>query len=72
MYLFVEKGIWEGILYIAKRFSKANNKYIKSYHDSKPKPSKYITYLDANDLYGWEISQYLPCSAFEIVKSKRY
>ena len=23
------------------------------------KESKYITYLDANNLYGWEMSQYL-------------
>ena len=26
------------------------------------KPSKYITYLDANTLHGWEMSQYLPYS----------
>ena len=51
MYLFVEKGMRGGISYIAKRFSKANNKYIKSYDDDKR--SKYITYLDANNLYGF-------------------
>ena len=27
--------------------------------------SKYITYLDANNLYGWAISQYLPYSEFK-------
>ena len=31
MYLFIEKGIKGGISYIAKRYSKANNKYIQSY-----------------------------------------
>lgn len=39
------------ISYIAKRYNKANNKYMKSYHDSKS--SKYIMYLDAHTLYGW-------------------
>ena len=66
MYLFVEKEMREGIFYIAKRFSKANNKYMKSYDDSKP--SKYILYLDANNLYGWVKSQYLPYSKFEGLK----
>ena len=40
LYLFVEKGMRGGISYIAERFSKANNKYMRSY-DGK-KPSKYI------------------------------
>ena len=29
MYLFVEKGLRGGISYIAKRYSKANNEYMK-------------------------------------------
>ena len=29
------------------------------------KPSKYITYLHANNLYGWAMSQYLPYSRFK-------
>ena len=39
-----------GISYIAKRFSKASNKYMQFCANSKP--SKYIIYLDANNLYG--------------------
>ena len=31
MHLFIEKGMREGICYIAKRYSKANNKYMQSY-----------------------------------------
>ena len=33
-------------------------KMIIHYDDSKS--SKYIMYLDANNSYGWEMSQYLP------------
>ena len=68
MHLFIEKGIRGGISYIAKRFSKANNKYMKSY-DAK-KPSKFITYLDAKNLYGWEMIQYLPYGVFEWLNKK--
>ena len=58
-----------GICYIAKRFSKTNNKYIQSYDSNKS--SKYIMYLDANNLYGWEISQYLPYSEFKWLNQKK-
>ena len=50
MHLFIEKRMRGGIFYIAKRYSKSNNKYMKCYNSSKP--SKYIKYLDANNLYG--------------------
>ena len=56
MYLFVEKWLRGGISYIAKIFSKANNKYMQSYDDKIQ--SKYIKYLDADDLYDWAMSQY--------------
>ena len=58
MHLFIEKGMRGGISYTAKRHSKANNKYMKCYHEYKE--SKFITYLDANNLYGWAMSRYLP------------
>ena len=51
MYLLIEKGIRGGIFNIAKRQSKANNKYMQSYDVNKP--SKFIMYLEANNLYGW-------------------
>ena len=40
MFLFIEKGLRGGISYIAKRYSEANNKYMKNYDPTKP--SKYI------------------------------
>ena len=62
MFQFIEKGLRGGISYIANRYGKANNRYMKE-HDEKA-PSKYIMYLDANNLYGWAMSQYLPTGGF--------
>ena len=50
MYLFIEKGLRGGISYIAKKYAKANNKYLKNYDPKKP--SRYISYLGMNNLYG--------------------
>ena len=33
-------------------------------------PSKYIMYLDANNLYGWAMSQYLPTGNFKWMSDK--
>ena len=55
MFQFIEKGMHGGISFIANRYSKANNKYMKTY--DKKTPSKYIMYLDANNLYGWAMCQ---------------
>ena len=63
MFLFIEKGMRGGISYIANRYGKANNKYMKNYNPEEA--SKYIMYLDANNLYGWAMSQYLPTGGFE-------
>ena len=62
MFQFTEKGMRGGISYIANRYGRANNKYMKEYDENKP--SKYIMYLDANNLYGWAMSQYLPTGNF--------
>ena len=63
MFQFIEKGMRGGISYIANRYGKANNKYMKEYDEKEP--SKYIMYLDANNLYGWAMSQYLPTGGFK-------
>ena len=67
MYLFIEKGLRGGISYIAKRHSKANNKYIKNYDPTKP--SEYVSYLDMNNSYGWGMSGYLPYSGSTWLKN---
>ena len=66
-YLFIEKGTKGGISYIAKRYAKANNKYMNDYEPSKP--STFITYLDKNNLHVWVMSEYLPYKKFEWVKN---
>ena len=66
-YLFIEKGSRGGTSYIAKRFAKANNKYMSDYDSSKP--STFISYLDKSNLYGWAMSEYLPYSEFEWLKN---
>ena len=69
MFQFIEKGIRGGISYIANRYGKANNKYMKEYDEKKP--TKYIVYLDANNLYGWGMSQYLPTGGFKWMTQKQ-
>ena len=67
MYLFIEKGLRGGISYIAKRYAKANNKYMNDYDPKKP--STFISYLDMNNLYGWAMSEYLPYEGFKWLKN---
>ena len=68
MHLFIEKRMRSGICYIAKRHSKANNKYMECYDSSKE--SIFISYLDANNLYSWLMGQYLPYSGFKWLNQK--
>ena len=48
MLIIFEQGIRGGITHISKRYSEANNKYMKDFDPKKP--SKFTTYLDANNL----------------------
>ena len=64
MLLMYEKGIRGGISMISNRHGKANNSYMGDEYDDKL-PPKYITYLDANNLYGWAMCKPLPTSNFK-------
>ena len=63
MLLMVEKGIRGGICHAIHSYAEANNKYMKNY--DKNKESSYNQYLDANNLYGWAMSQKLPVHGFK-------
>ena len=69
MFQFIEKGMRGGISYIANRYGKANNVYMKEYDEKAS--SKYLMYLDANNLYGWAMSQYLPTGGFRWMTEKQ-
>ena len=51
MYLMVENGVRGGISTITKRYGKSNNPYMEEKFDPNEE-TKYIPYLDANNLYG--------------------
>ena len=62
MLLMVEERIRGGICHSIHRYAKANNKYMNNYEESK---ESYIQYLDANNLYGWAMSQKLSVNNFK-------
>ena len=66
-YLFIEKGLNGRSSYIAKRYAKVNNKYMKDYDPKKP--SIIIIYLDMSNLYSWAMSEYLPYERFKWLKN---
>ena len=66
-YLFVEKGLREGISYIANRYAKANSKYMNDYDPEIL--STFLSYLDMNNSYGWAMSEYLPSETFKWLKN---
>ena len=64
MLLMIEGGIRGGIATISHRHAKANNEYMGTEFDPADE-SKFISYLDASNLYGWTMSKQLPTSGFK-------
>ena len=67
MLLMIEKGIRGGVSMISNRYGKANHRYMGDKFNPS-EPSKYITYLDANNLYGAAMSMKLPTHGFKWMK----
>ncbi|KAK3796762.1 hypothetical protein RRG08_045769 [Elysia crispata] len=65
-HLFIEKGMRGGISMVSKRHARANNPAVEGYDSEKP--NSHILYLDANNLYGWAMSQPLPTGGFRWVE----
>ena len=69
MFQFIERSMHGRVSYIANRYGKVDNKYMEEYNEESP--SKYVMYLDANNLYGWAMSQYLPTGNFRWMTDKK-
>ena len=67
MLLMFENGIRGGITQSVHRWAAANNPYM-GYEYDRSKPIEYLQYLDANNLYGWAMSQPLPTGGFRWVE----
>ena len=67
MLLMFKRGIRGGITQAVHRYAWANNKYMGDLYDPN-RESSYIQYLNANNLYGWAMSQPLPTSKFKWVE----
>ena len=64
-----ERGIRGGITQSVHRWAKANNPHMGSKY-KQCKPTRYLQYLDANNFYGWAMSQPLPNGGFHWVDIK--
>ena len=69
MLLMIESGIRGGIATISHHHAKANNDYMGTEFDPAEE-TKLISYLDANNLYGWAISKQLPTFGFKWMTDK--
>ena len=66
MLLLFKKVRLGGICEAVTKYKKANNKYMKKYDATKP--SSYLAYVDANNLYGYSMSKKLPIGNFQWVQ----
>ena len=63
MLLMFEHGIRCGITQAVRKYAAANNPYMGDKFDPN-EDTTYLQYLDANNLYGWAMSQPLPTGGF--------
>ena len=67
-HLFIEEGIRGGVVMIGHWYTQAYIPCMENYDASKRNSN--IMYLDANNLYGWVMSQLLPSSNFKWLRDK--
>ena len=64
------KSMRGGVSYSSNRYSKANNKNLKSYNPKQV--SYYIRYLDVNNLYGYAMSKFPPTNGFKRMDPREF
>ena len=64
MYEMIEKGLRGGMTQCSYKKIEANNKYMNETYDEN-KPSSFISYFDANNLYGLAMTKKLPYDNFK-------
>ena len=69
MYIFFEKSIRGGITYISDRYTKGNNRYLKSFDRKK---ESNILYQDVNKLYCYAMSIFIRTSRLKWIHSKEF
>ena len=70
MHIFFDLGLRGGISMVVEHFARANNKYMEELFDPETLQS-FIQLVDANNLYGWAMSQMLPTGGFKWVNLKK-
>jgi len=63
MLAMVQRGMRGGISMISTRYAEANNPLMTTYNPEEP--TSHLMYLDANNLYGWAMSQALPLGDYK-------
>ena len=69
MYNFIEAGMRGGISMISNRYARANNPQVPNYDNNKP--TTYLMYYDAVNLYGWSMQQYLAHKNFNFLNQEQ-
>jgi hypothetical protein len=70
IFLFFESAMHGGISVISNRYARVNNPYLEPKDYDSSQPHSYIYCLDANNLYGWAMSQYLPVGGFRLLSEE--
>ena len=70
LYHMFECGMRGGVCVIGKRYGKANNKLIGNFDPARPE--RWIIYNEANNLYAWAMSQYLPFGDFNCLEEATF
>jgi hypothetical protein len=70
MHIFFDLGLRGGISMVIEHFARANNKHMLELFDPETLQS-FIQLVDANNLYGWAMSQMLPTGGFKWVNLEK-